>query len=782
MLCAASLAWPAITKVALEPVADTYISPREPDANFSTSDKDDGLSLLRFDVSHIPASAVVSSALLTLVSAGAQPTKFTACDLSKDFNETQATYRQAAQKMPWASPGLMRFRDYGVGSLIYCSAPGAGPADLTAFVRMAVDTHRKVVNLAVMDAGPIFSRRAADPSKRPKLEVAFDPTAPKAVSNHPFLDIKFASVNLDASASSKSDGSKNGLQYLWTVDRAAPSSTYSPGQELGRDVKLKFEPDVPGQWDLRLRVTDAATKEFSETSVAATDIQLGPHPRLGLNADLISQIKVLQSTRKPVWTRFEDWLQKPTDTKYGSEGQGLLLGYVVTKNKIYFDAAWKLYSAKIYVNGHDRSQGMESFFGACGKAVFCDERLAADTGGDTILQVALLYDWGFDALTSSQRHDLIDWLNAADDYTHAHFQNASVALGLAASAYATYEDNRIAMLQLAWFRAQWETILRSLTSGGAVEEAAAEPLIDIANLVFYASGENLFYSHLFFRRHLAYEAFAAELSALARPNGLAASRRFPNTEEADLFNWVFREKDNDQSADPFADMLYYSPAPVLNMPKRLSFVDPGAGYVYVRNGWNTKAPSTLFKGNGAITSFADNGLAVVWAAGVQRKFAYLRDSGILLTGEGDSVKFSNSVPGVSQFDTGKTFGVSFALGGKSYKVSFSKDTPDAPVIDGMDLVAPGLSNGAPAGKLPAGSKQATVSLKTSEPAACRFSFRAGVTFPYMTNHFQSSDGLTHATVNSELNNGDTYTYFVRCMDKAGNENLDDLRIVFSVAH
>jgi hypothetical protein len=93
-----------------------------------------------------------------------------------------------------------------------------------------------------------------------------------------------------------------------------------------------------------------------------------------------------------------------------------------------------------------------------------------------------------------------------------------------------------------------------------------------------------------------------------------------------------------------------------------------------------------------------------------------------------------------------------------------------------------LSNSKPTGRLPAGTKQTTIAVSTSEPATCRFAFRAGVTFPYMTNNFQTVDGLSHTTMNRELNNGDTYTYFVRCMDKAGNENLEDLRITFSVAH
>jgi len=103
------------------------------------------------------------------------------------------------------------------------------------------------------------------------------------------------------------------------------------------------------------------------------------------------------------------------------------------------------------------------------------------------------------------------------------------------------------------------------------------------------------------------------------------------------------------------------------------------------------------------------------------------------------------------------------------------------VIEGMDMTAPVIS-GAKPGALPAGTHQTVVSVTTNEPAACRFAYRAGTAFGFMTGVFQTADGLTHSTVNRELNDGDTYSYFVRCQDKAGNDNLDDFRLSFQVAH
>jgi hypothetical protein len=142
----------------------------------------------------------------------------------------------------------------------------------------------------------------------------------------------------------------------------------------------------------------------------------------------------------------------------------------------------------------------------------------------------------------------------------------------------------------------------------------------------------------------------------------------------------------------------------------------------------------------------------------------------------------DSMPEVTKFETSDTLGASFTSGGKSYKVTFTKETLDAPLIQGMDMRAPVISDLKPAGPVAAGSKMALVSLATNEPAFCRYSYRAGIAFAYMTGAFITTDGLVHFVPAKDLNNGDTYTYFVRCQDKSGNENLDDVRLSFEVSH
>jgi hypothetical protein len=889
-------------------------------------------------------------------------------------------------------------------------------------------------------------------------------------------------------------------------------------------------------WTLRLRVTDAATKEFSETTVDVTDIQLGPHPRLGLNKEFIAELQGLKASKAPEWQSFESWLNNPGEPNYGSRGQGLLLGYALTRNKAYFDAAWGLYAPKLYFDTTHREKGIRPLFGPCGVADFCDDHQAGTTGAQLMMEVAVLYDWAFDALQPLQRQDIIDWLNGANDfshldnsYAHTHFRNdgAIIVNALAATAYATYDENPRRGTLMTWFREEWAHSLQamdviakggSFAEGNAYSEVTGGFLIQAANYIYYASGENLFYSHPYFRRHLAFDAFSTypnrlfeandplwhdnpprpipEGAALGgddnrgnswhtvqlRPIGLALVRRFPNTEEADTWNWVFRQKDFEAMNEAFTEIFFYSPPPiVLKKPQRLSFFDPSLGYVYVRSDWDTRDATwisswggphadthehldqgsfTLFKrrdlaiktgdmdGNATsphfmtyytrtvssnnlliadpneyfsgfigywgcdgkrehdlfptpdgsakvcipndggqrtmhpysigmgdnnvfflrrdaydvakIMSFADNGQAVAWVyditnaynnprytttgnkpkvTKVYRKFVYLRqpdiffvadtvdstnpnfqkswllhavdhidvsgavekldDGEMIYTGtdrarivvddktpsnagevtadlrtgyaalqlrtlfpekfrydliggrlpnhhikdfwvkdysEGiqpdhrsinwiplnpqetqiaqkaptfaggygrwrlelqptvpakndyflnvlkPTLQTADDMPELTKFETADTFGASFQSGGRTYKVTFTKETLDPPVVDGMDLQPPTISKPKPAGSLPASTRQTVVSVTTNEPATCRFSYRPGTTYPYMTSAFQSTDGLTHTTLNKELNPGDTYTYYVRCVDKSRNENLDDYRLTFSVAH
>ncbi len=98
-----------------------------------------------------------------------------------------------------------------------------------------------------------------------------------------------------------------------------------------------------------------------------------------------------------------------------------------------------------------------------------------------------------------------------------------------------------------------------------------------------------------------------------------------------------------------------------------------------------------------------------------------------------------------------------------------------------DHTAPARSNGSPSGQLAAGTVSAALSLATDENAVCKYSNNAGAAFASMPDTFSTTGGTSHSTTVSGLQNGQSYSYYARCGDTAGNTNTGDFLISFSIA-
>jgi hypothetical protein len=97
-----------------------------------------------------------------------------------------------------------------------------------------------------------------------------------------------------------------------------------------------------------------------------------------------------------------------------------------------------------------------------------------------------------------------------------------------------------------------------------------------------------------------------------------------------------------------------------------------------------------------------------------------------------------------------------------------------------DTTPPVLSNAQPSGTLAAGTTQTTLSVASNENATCRYATTAGTAYASMPNTFGTTGGTAHSTLITGLLSGQSYTYYVRCQDTAGNANTADLAISFSV--
>ncbi|QQS21366.1 MAG: hypothetical protein IPL87_02540 [Candidatus Moraniibacteriota bacterium] len=128
----------------------------------------------------------------------------------------------------------------------------------------------------------------------------------------------------------------------------------------------------------------------------------------------------------------------------------------------------------------------------------------------------------------------------------------------------------------------------------------------------------------------------------------------------------------------------------------------------------------------------------------------------------------------------------FSAGQTAYLyVIDASGTPNAsgyPVTIGAsssDTTPPVRSNPAPSGSLTAGTTSTTMTLTTNETATCKYG-TTDQAYASLPNTFTTTNSTSHSQTISGLSNGQSYTYHIRCQDKAGNANTTDFTVSFSV--
>ncbi|MEA1924247.1 MAG: hypothetical protein U9M95_00100 [Candidatus Altiarchaeota archaeon] len=99
--------------------------------------------------------------------------------------------------------------------------------------------------------------------------------------------------------------------------------------------------------------------------------------------------------------------------------------------------------------------------------------------------------------------------------------------------------------------------------------------------------------------------------------------------------------------------------------------------------------------------------------------------------------------------------------------------------NGSDTV-PNRSNPFPTGTLPAGTTQTNISLTTDKQAICRYTNISGTNYTNMPFNFTYTNSTNHSTLVTDLENGKTYAFYVRCNSSDGYVNDDDWNITFSI--
>ena len=113
----------------------------------------------------------------------------------------------------------------------------------------------------------------------------------------------------------------------------------------------------------------------------------------------------------------------------------------------------------------------------------------------------------------------------------------------------------------------------------------------------------------------------------------------------------------------------------------------------------------------------------------------------------------------------------------------SSELPETsePISGAVSDAAPMRSNLFPTGTLPAGTTQTKISVSINKPGYCRHSTKSGQSYDSMRERFSTDKDKTfHSDTIKSLKNGQTYTYYVRCKDLAGNRNASDAIIQFTI--
>jgi hypothetical protein len=108
-----------------------------------------------------------------------------------------------------------------------------------------------------------------------------------------------------------------------------------------------------------------------------------------------------------------------------------------------------------------------------------------------------------------------------------------------------------------------------------------------------------------------------------------------------------------------------------------------------------------------------------------------------------------------------------------YIISFKVEAPD-------DVTPPVITVIYPYDYLTYGTTEVQLGVQTNESASCRYATEQGVIYGSMKKNFTKQAANYHTAKVTGLQNGVSYSFFVRCKDTAGNANTGDVMIRFRI--
>ncbi len=185
----------------LTAIADTYLDNGSATTNFGTSatlavsGKPDDATLLKWDLSSIPAGSTLQSAKLSLNVTGASANTYEIYELKRSWTESQATWKKATSAVNWQTAGADGAMDRSTTVLGTVTASATGILNVTlnaaglAVVQGWVNSPATNFGFVLQDYDNankddlVFSSRESTvAANRPQLQVVYNPPSPPPMS------------------------------------------------------------------------------------------------------------------------------------------------------------------------------------------------------------------------------------------------------------------------------------------------------------------------------------------------------------------------------------------------------------------------------------------------------------------------------------------------------------------------------------------------------------------------------------------------------------------------
>jgi hypothetical protein len=643
-------------------VRDTWIStnnwdsPPQDTVNYGQNDvlkveRDEGDNpLLSYDLSSIPANSRVFSATLGLYNltqsnpgGESHPRRVNLFQVLVDWDEGNQTnfpvdasgkhgatgynafeyYSGEGTNVPWAELGMAAGLDYAEKYERYADVVDEGwyTWDVTDLARAWIRGDQSNFGVVLRDATGyeegnldwrefVSSQATADPSRRPKLTVVYNPDVPFADAGPDQETMQWdgGAVTLDGSNSQdKPGGNDAALTYSWRIIQAAYGSGMS-GALPGTTAITDFTPDKAGEWEIELTVTN----ELGETATDTVHLRLlsvqSSHPRIYLTPAKLAVLRARALPSNLRWTQLKAEADEPGD-EYNMHAKALV--GVITGTDSYCDEAILLALDQI-ANPYDSSEK------AGGLAVIYDHCHAQLTPAQQDDFINYFNTWGDD---TPKGEDVSGWGNYWPRYGYSY-----ALMGL-----ATYGDNPRAQEWIDEYRHRRYRdndllLLDHIADGGAWPEGmiydwiANWPRVKGIDAWRTATGEDLFESTGWFKDRLGYlllhrwpgvadqwgnyfhsylstgdtERNRGSIANYGRIMALILVERFPDEPfSRQLQAYLSAPPANNSRGFLYSEeFLWFNPGQAVESPTLDTHYAAGTGTLFMRSGWPDGAADT----------------------------------------------------------------------------------------------------------------------------------------------------------------------------------------------